>query len=246
MSNRVIGITRVRNEEHIIMGCLDNAAYHCDGIVVLDDASTDRTLELVHSHPIVIEVIENKIWEDDPTIRLQLEGLHRSQAYNVAMGFLPSWIYVFDADEFADFENVDLDNPNIDAYKMRLWDFYITPGDKDLPWSQRDYIGPEYRDILTLFRPHPKIRFTSRVPKLPINYRVEQAGKIKHYGKAISIDEWEKTCYYYSYHLAERGISRKWKGRVGKAIHTKSDFGKPLITWEEAEEKGIPLIDNQI
>lgn len=244
MRNKVIGITRVRNESHIIMECLDNAARFCDAIVVLDDASTDNTLELVLSHPMVIQVIENKIWETDRNARLQLEGLQRSQAYNVALEFLPDWIYVFDADEFADFEGIDLSDETVDAYKMRLYDYYITKEDAHLSWKERTKIGVEYRDITMLFRTKEKVRFSTRVPQLPPNYRVKTSGSVKHYGKAISIEEWEETCKYYVNHLAEPGISEKWAARVGKAIHTVSDFGNPLISWENRKIYGIPLVDN--
>ncbi|NCU33402.1 MAG: hypothetical protein EOM23_10865 [Candidatus Moranbacteria bacterium] len=74
---------------------------------------------------------------------------------------------------------------------------------------------------------------------------MQKAGYVKHYGKAISIEEWEKTCDYY---INERGddqkfktFKNKWLARRGKAIHTMSDFGSELIQWHEREEKGIPL-----
>jgi len=43
----LIGITRVRNEGLIVRDTLDYVGKHVDAIVVYDDASTDRTLEIV-------------------------------------------------------------------------------------------------------------------------------------------------------------------------------------------------------
>ena len=46
----LIGITRVRNEALILGDTLDFVGRHVDAIIAYDDASTDRTLELLHSH----------------------------------------------------------------------------------------------------------------------------------------------------------------------------------------------------
>lgn len=238
-----IGITRVRNESHIIWDTLNHVSQFVDGIIVLDDSSQDNTVDIANFHPHVIRVIENKIWEPDPKIRRQLEGIQRQQVYNAALQYDPEWIYYFDADEFADFEGIDF---TADAYKMRLWDFYITPEDKDEDYKSRVWIGPEYRDILMLWKVKPGIFFTSRVPKIPSPKKIVTAGSVKHYGKAISVQEWEDTCKYYMHHLNERGIKKKWTNRVGKAIHTLSDFGNPLIHWVKRKELGFPLVDNQI
>jgi glycosyltransferase involved in cell wall biosynthesis len=240
---KIIGITRIRNESHIIADTLRHVSRFIDEIIVLDDCSTDNTIEICRSFPKVKAIIHTPNWTGNPYERARLEGLQRQTVYNIAVERSPDWIYCFDADEFADFNGIDF---TADAYKLRLFDYYITEEDKDLPYTERKWIGPEYRDILMLFRPHPAIRFTSRTPILPKNYVVKTAGFVKHYGKAISIEEWEKTCHYYMNHLNERGIKKKWTARVGKAVHTVSDFGKPLITWDERIKKGIPLIDNQI
>lgn len=235
-----IGITRIRNESHIIKDTLDHVSKLVDEIIIYDDASEDGTVEICKNHPAVIQILRNEIWESDPIIRGRLEKVQRQLLYNAAIKRNPEWVYYFDADEFASFEGIDF---KADAYRLRLFDYYITPEDKHLDWKERKYIGPEYRDILMLFRPHPQIRFTGRVPKVPKNYIVKRAGEVKHYGKAISIEEWEKTCQYYINHLnePEKDFVEKWKSRVGKAVHTISDFGNPLITWDERRKKDIPL-----
>ena len=238
---KIIGITRVRNESHIIGDTLEHVSKLVDGIIVMDDCSTDNTFNICHNCNSVIRIYKNKnIWETDPNKRTILEGKHRQMLYNWALEFNPDWIYYFDADEFADFEGIDF---TADAYKLRLWDYYITPEDKNLTWKDRKWIGPEYRDITMLFRPHPSIRFSSRVPKLPASYVIKKQGSVKHYSKAISVENWEETCQYYINHLnePEKGFKQKWQNRIGKAIHTKSDFGRDLITWEDRNSKGIKL-----
>lgn len=241
MKHKIIGITRIRNEQHIIKDCLDHVAELVDEIYVYDDASTDHTREICFDHPAVKFVKQNKAWEPNPVNRAKLEGIQRQEIYTDAlrMSKSPDWVYYFDADEFADFEGI---NFKADAYKLRLFDFYITEADKEKDWKYREWMGPEYRDILMLFRPNPKIKFFSRTPTLLSKYRVVNAGFVKHYGKAISVDEWERKCQYYIKNLAERGIKQRWQQRIGKAIHDKSDFNRELIRWEERKIKGIPLV----
>lgn len=138
-------------------------------------------------------------------------------------------------------------HPQWDAFRFRLFDAYITPEDEDKGWTQRRWFGPEYRDILMLFRVSPLIEFHNREPS-HIMGKVGLGGWVKHYGKAISVPHWEETCDYYINH---RGgdllpqFTTKWKERKGKAVHDGvSDFGGKLITWDERIEKGTALIDD--
>lgn len=242
---KIIAITRIRNEEEIIKDTLDHVSQFVDNIYVYDDCSTDKTVDICLKHDKVNAVIYRRKWETDPVARNKAEGDYRQKAYERAFYEGAEWIFCFDADEFADFDGIDLTG-GVDAYRMRLYDFYITEADKDLQWKDRQFMGPEYRDILMLFRAHPDVVFRQREPRIPSHYKIAQAGSVKHYGKAISIEEWGKTCDYY---VKYRGgdllpqFTNKWKARKGKAIHTRSDFGAELITWQERHEKGFPLVD---
>jgi hypothetical protein len=61
----LIGITRVRNEALILRDTLDYVGKHVDAIVAYDDASTDRTLEILGGHPKVALIVTNRLWEAD-------------------------------------------------------------------------------------------------------------------------------------------------------------------------------------
>src|SRR4029078_5840014 len=47
----LIGIPRVRNEALVLPDTLDYVGKHVDAIVAYDEASTDRTLEILGRHP---------------------------------------------------------------------------------------------------------------------------------------------------------------------------------------------------
>ena len=53
----------------------------------------------------------------------------------------------------------------------------------------------------------------------------------QHYGKALSVEHWEETCDYYIRHFPFDTYGRKWRDRKGQAIHTQSDFMRPLYEW---------------
>ena len=96
----LIGITRVRNEALILGDTLDFVGRHVDAIIAYDDASTDRTLELLHSHPKVAVILANGAWEADVQARRTAEHRHRQLLLQCAREQLRfEWMLCFDADE---------------------------------------------------------------------------------------------------------------------------------------------------
>jgi hypothetical protein len=63
--------------------------------------------------------------------------------------------------------------------------------------------------------------------------RVLTALYCQHYGKSLSVEHWEETCDYYIQHFPFETYGRKWLDRKGRAIHTQSDFMRPLYEWDE-------------
>lgn len=238
----------MRNEALILKDVLDAWARFCtQGIYIYDDVSQDKSVEIARAHPAVKEVIEGTFWDPD---REKAEWINRQTVLARAQQFADkdTWFVYFDCDEFLfNFTQYELfENPQIRAIACRLYDFYITPEDVNEPYNKRQWIGPEFRTIPFFFRNDPVLRYQypdQRVVDLPNNIEIPIHGDIKHFGKGLSIEQWEATCDYYVRFWPK--YSDKWRQRKGKAVHTdmKSDFGNNLIRWTD-RSRGFSL-ENQ-
>src|SRR5262245_38373331 len=96
----LIGSTRLRNEALILQDTLNYVGEQVDAIVAYDDASTDRTLEILRGHPKVVLIVTNEAWEEDIEARRIAEGRHRGLLLqNARAGLTFDWMFCFDADE---------------------------------------------------------------------------------------------------------------------------------------------------
>jgi glycosyltransferase involved in cell wall biosynthesis len=242
----LVAITRVRNEALLLPDTLDYLAPQVDAIVAYDDASTDETVEILRAHPKVALIVANQAWEKDVEARKRAEGRHRGLLLDIARAELPhDWMLCFDPDERV---TGDLrgyveglgDDPH-DAVRVRLFDAYMTPEDRG-PYTPdrellhfRKYYGPEQRDILMLWRNHAGIGFAEGDGRTPRGMTaVKTELYCQHYGKSLSVAHWEETCDYYVRHFPYETYGVKWEARKGKALHTESDFGRPLHEWGES------------
>lgn len=240
----VYGLIRVRNESRIILETLDHMAEFCTGgICVYDDASTDDTAALCERHPAVLKVVRGAHWSPN---RAEAEYQNRAEVLAAVqeVASAKDWLVYIDADERVEFDWSSLERipEDVVGVRMRLFDFYITSEDADKSYRERLWLGPEYRSILTLFRNLPTLSYHSpdqREVDLGVKGRVLEAGYLRHYGKAESVEQWEETCSYYEKHFPL--YADKWKRRHGKAIHRVSDFGFPLIRWEQKDLCGLPM-----
>jgi hypothetical protein len=243
--HHLVAITRLRNEALILPDTLDYLGKHVDAIVAYDDASTDDGVDILRKHPKVALIVANQVWEKDVAARKLAEGRHRGLLLDMARADLPhDWMFCFDPDErvTGDLRGfvAGLSEDDCDAVRVRLFDAYITPDDCE-PYRPdralldfRRYYGPEQRDILMLWRNRPEIGFAEGHGRTPGGIgRVRTDLYCQHYGKSLSIDHWEETCDYYIQHFPFETYGRKWTERKGQAIHTQSDFMRPLYEWGE-------------
>lgn len=253
----IVAILRVRNEELIIADTLDHLASICDGIICYDDDSTDRTFEILSTHSKVFAVIKNNKWLPHPTDRIYRETQDRLELLELASEYSPEWIFCVDADErfsgnIRDFLHSD-ESQAIDVVRIQLFDAYMTAEDKK-PFNKgenllnyRKYFGIERRDILMLWRNSPGIVFQgldAREPTIisPNHQKITVKFYCQHYGKSLSVQQWEDTCDYYANHFPFEPYGKKWLARKGKAIHTLSDFDTDLELWgEELFQKAVVM-----
>jgi glycosyltransferase involved in cell wall biosynthesis len=240
----LVGITRLRNEALILPDTLEYLSRHVDAIVAYDDASTDRTPEILLAHPKVALVMANRSWEEDVAARRLAEGRHRGLLLEMARTRLDcDWMLCFDPDERVrgDLRGfLAAQRNDCEGVRVRLFDAYMTPGD-DAPYQSdralmgfRRFFGPEERDILMFWRNRPKVFFGAQHAREPGGVeRIETALYCQHYGKSLSVEHWEETCDYYIRHFPFETYGRKWRERKGQAIHTQSDFMRPLYEWGE-------------
>ena len=241
----IVGMTRIRNEALILPDTLDYLATQVDAIVAYDDASTDETVDILRKHPKVALIVANQAWEKDVAARKLAEGRHRGLLLDMARSELPhDWMFCFDPDErvTGDLPSfvASLEADASDAVRVQLFDAYMTQEDcapyaPDLPLLHfRKFYGPEQRDILMLWRNRPEIHFAEGHGRTPGGMeRVKIDLHCQHYGKSLSVDHWEETCDYYIRHFPFETYGRKWTERKGQAIHTESDFQRPLYEWGE-------------
>ncbi len=74
----------VKNEEKRIADCLESVKW-ADEIIVLDDMSTDKTVEITRRYT-------DKVFQR----KMDIEGVHRNYAYSLAVN---EWVLSLDADE---------------------------------------------------------------------------------------------------------------------------------------------------
>lgn len=234
--NKLIGITRVRNEALLIQDTIAHFLEYCDEIILYDDCSTDDTIHIAASAGNQnITIISGDQWRKD---RMAENTRHRAILLQAAKDQGAEWCLCFDADERLVGTLPVLKG---DGYVFRLFDGYLTENWweyyqgtllEDLPrmW------GPEHRDILMLFRTDlaQYVGTGRREPKMPRNAVIGLAPiKVKHFGKCMSVEHWEETCDYYANSHFPKRMRDKWANRRGKAIHTKSDFGRGLYEWDD-------------
>lgn len=140
---RLICLIQIRNEiKHIpfVLRHLDN---YCDGIILLDDGSSDGSYEQAISAKLILKVMQNGSENFKDLV-------NRNRLLQLAHLFKADWFYFMDADERFDPRNTVL--PDVSAYDsfdsilfklVHLWDSENTYR-KDLP-ATREGITYRYR-----------------------------------------------------------------------------------------------------
>lgn len=238
----LIGITRVRNEALIIGDTIRHYLERCDRIVLYDDDSTDDTVAIAEAAGgDRIDIIRGTPWVVD---RRPEETRHRAIVLERARQLGATWALCFDADERLVGELPDLRKTRANGFTFRLFDGYLTEAMQEPYVSGRledlpRMWGPEYRDILILFRVSASqfIGDGNRCPRTEGAIKPAPGVFVKHFGKCLSVGHWEETCRYYAAEGWPEHYRRKWRKRMGQAIHTHSDRMRVLRTWDRLMDR---------
>lgn len=255
---KIIGITKVRNEAHIIQDTLDSWGQVCDSIHVYDDCSIDDTARIAVKHPKVMEVISSNLFDHD---RERAEWFCRQAVWLSAKRFLENddWVAYFDGDEHIyDFSVETLEDPDLMIVACPSYDAYITEEDAYIDeWHYSDrepWVSPEHEQTMMFYRNRPWLGFhlpdqrnmvvSQATQQFIAPEQVALAGKMLHWSKGISIENWERKCHYYTKVFGPK-YAAKWEARKGKAIHTHSDFGNPLVKWSDVRIGAVETINRR-
>ncbi len=152
---RIYALTVFRNEMRYLPGLLENLNQKVDGIIALDDGSTDGSYEIVKRHPKVLHVLRNP--PQEPHVWNEVEN--HQKVYHAAGQFSPQWLIAVDADErLEDDFRKRADNliryaerKGYLAYAIRLFELWDSP----LTYRADGIWGGKDRSRFFKWRPDP-------------------------------------------------------------------------------------------
>ncbi|HJX27652.1 MAG TPA: glycosyltransferase family 2 protein, partial [Thermoanaerobaculia bacterium] len=128
---RLLALLVFHNEMRYLPGWFENVLPHVDGVVALDDGSTDGSGDFVAAQPGVLEVVrvpprEPHVWDD---------GVNHSRVIEAALRHQPDWMIGLDADERlerefrtrAEEEIRRAEKKGYKAYTLQLYELWDSP-----------------------------------------------------------------------------------------------------------------------
>lgn len=119
---KLIALLQARNEQRFLPGWVENVALAVDGIVALDDGSTDATADLLRAHPKTIQLLQNPPGADWDERRNQMALLRAGRRHGA------DWFLIVDADERLEQQLArdlpqllaDAETRGVEAYSLQL------------------------------------------------------------------------------------------------------------------------------
>jgi glycosyltransferase involved in cell wall biosynthesis len=133
----IIGLMMCKDEVDIIKRTLDENSKFVDGFVILDNGSTDGTLEIIKKHPSVLEVIEdNGEFDERRLLKIMFQFADKYKA---------DWYLEVDADEIVCQLINGIKFMNLDKYNCISFNIYYML--EEMCYKIYKHWGRFYRNI---------------------------------------------------------------------------------------------------
>ena len=197
MTQRLIILVPVRNAAADLSGLFDSVRPFCDGIVALDDGSSDGSRELLEREPLVLRLLTSPVrksytgWDD---------AGNRNRLLEAAGSFAPDWVLSLDADERID--------PADGEALRRFLETDALPGCaygfRHIPMRETDGLYlPHEQWVYRLFAwepgqrfPEQRLHFVPLPTDLPRTLRVRTTLRIQHLGGMTDSRRLERFAKY--------------------------------------------------
>lgn len=232
-SQRITLSMIMKNESgHRLRECLENASRYITDAIIIDDASTDNSVEICEE---VLAKIPHRIIKNDAS-KFHNEIELRGQQWEETIKMDPEWILFLDADEiFEDkfAENVQdlIASSSVDVYYFRLYDF----------WNENHYRQDKYWNAHQIHRPF-LIRYRSDIPHVWHNQNAQHCGRmpssctkligtyseyrVKHFG-------WENSKIRKEKYQRYAKLDPEAKYGIKEQYESILDSNPILVKWEE-------------
>ncbi len=198
----------VKNEaDRYLAEVIRNICLYADELVILNDNSTDNTMDIIHSEcsiPLQTYLVKKGDFGHEIILRKEL--------YNLVVNCRTDWLMIVDADEIcsasfgslrSDFETL-MNSNTVDVWGFRFYDFWSkTCYRDDEKWNAHKYYTLMLTRNIQGFTPIWN-EVNHHCGRLPMNIWSRTTSgtdkiKIKHYGWATEADRQKKYTRYLQY-----------------------------------------------
>jgi hypothetical protein len=198
---RLVCLLPARNCERDLPEYLESVSRFADGVVALDDGSTDATAELLGAHPLVKILLRNR---RRPDYRGWDDVANRNRLLAAAAELEPDWIMSLDADERVDADDADALRSFVEREARAGWG-YLFPVFAMIQDEQHYHLLPLW--VGRLFAYAPGLRFSGeRLHSVPLPAAIPPSRwlrttiRIKH---LAGLDEHRRRARFEKYREAD-------------------------------------------
>ncbi len=218
----VITLIQIRNESKNIPKVLKHLSNYCDGIILLDDGSTDGSYKKALDEKLLAKVKKQyKGYFDD------LEN--RNTLLKIANFFKSEWFIFIDADERFDsrYSNIreHINNQKFDVYRFHLVDVWDNPEKYRVDIPDRNQNGITTRARMFRNKGSMQIHTNREIhfPAVPYSHKVKNANiLLLHYGNFDKKIRKRKYNLYKSQDPDEKKLAHSYEFLKDKNVILKS------------------------